>query len=90
MSNPSTYKAEPSATSGPGWDDRAALHRDNDGGGVLSDMKAVRQGTLAELVRFVLNLREGERDKYVIQKAGDHILRIGEILALSRRSDFPG
>jgi hypothetical protein len=88
MSNPSTFKAEPHA-SGPGWDDHAALHRSNDGGGLLSDLKAVRHGTLAELVRFVISLPEHEQQRYVIEKAGDHCLRIGEILALSRRPDFP-
>ncbi|MBW8755787.1 MAG: hypothetical protein JF595_16895 [Sphingomonadales bacterium] len=87
MSNPSTFKAEPHA--GPGWDDHASLHRSNDGGGLLSDLKAVRHGRLAELVRFVTSLPESERSHYVIEKSGDHRLGIGEILALSRRSDFP-
>lgn len=88
MSNPSTFKAEPSH-SGPGWDDTASLHRSDDGGGVLSDFKSVRRGTLAELIRFVLTLPESERHRYAIEKSGDHRLSIGEILALSRRSDFP-
>jgi hypothetical protein len=87
MSNPSTFRAEPH--SGPGWDDHAALHRSNDGGGLLSDLKAVRHGHLAELVRFVTSLPESERSHYVIERSGDHRLGIGEILALSRRSDFP-
>ena len=89
MSNPSTFRAEPNANAGPGWDDHASLHRSNDGGGLLSDLKAVRHGTLAELVRFVVSLPESERQHYAIEKAGDHCLRIGEILALSRRADFP-
>lgn len=87
MSNPSTFKAEPH--SGPGWDDYAALHRSNDGGGLLSDLKAVRHGSLAELIRFVVSLPDDEQGDYTIEKAGDHRLGIGEILALSRRSDFP-
>ncbi len=89
MSNPSTFKAEPNASSGPGWDDRASLHRSNDGGGLLSDLKAVRHGNLSDLIRFVLSLPEDEQSQYVIEKAGDHRLGIGEILALSRRPDFP-
>ena len=89
MSNPSTFKAEPNEGSGTGWDDYSALHRSDDGGGLLSDMKAVRHGTLAELVRFVVSLPESEREHYVIEKLGDHRLGIGEILALSRRADFP-
>ena len=88
MSNPSTFKAEPSG-SGIGWDDMSALHRSDDGGGILSDFKAVRHGTLAELIRFVLTMPEGDRQRYAIEKSGDHRLPIGEILALSRRPDFP-
>ncbi len=89
MSNPSTFKAEPNDKSRPNWDDHASLHRKNDGGGVLSDLKAVRQGSLAELIRFVISLPAAEQNRYVIEKSGDHRLDIGEILALSRRSDFP-
>ena len=88
MSHPSTFKAEPS-NSGAGWDDSASLHRSDDGGGLLGGFKAVRHGTLAELVRFVRSLPEHEQQDYAIEKAGDHRLGIGEILALSRRSDFP-
>ncbi len=88
MSNPSTFRAEP-ATSGIAWDDTASLHRSDDGGGLLSDFKSVRRGTLAELIRFVLTLPEADRPHYAIDKAGDHRLGIGEILALSRRPDFP-
>lgn len=88
MSNPSTYKAEPDA-GGPAWDDHGSLHRSNDGGGLLSDLKAVRNGTLAELIRFVMNLPEAEQDGYVIEKAGDHRLTIGDIRRLYRKADFP-
>lgn len=89
MSNPSTFKAEPNPGAGPNWDDHASLHRSNDGGGVLTELKAVRQGRLADLVRFVTHLPEADQSHYVIEKAGDHRLGIGEILALSRRPDFP-
>ncbi|HEX8058937.1 MAG TPA: hypothetical protein VF481_19870 [Novosphingobium sp.] len=89
MSNPSTIKAEPNSNSGPRWDDPASLHRSNDGGGLLSELKTLRHGTLAELVHYVANLPEEEQPGYAIEKAGDHRLSIGEILALSRRSDFP-
>jgi hypothetical protein len=86
--SPSTFEAG----SGPAsidWTDTASLHRSDDGGGLLSELKALRHGTLAELVRFVASLPEEERKHYVIEKARDHRLGIGEILALSRRSDFP-
>lgn len=85
---PSTFKAEP-AGSGLDWDDPASLHRSDDGGGVLHDMKAVRHGGLGELIRFVLTLPEDQRARYAIEKSGDRRLSIGEILALSRRPDFP-
>jgi len=71
------------------WNDLAELHEKDDGGGILSGLKAIRQATLAELVRYVALLPEGERDQYVIYKAGDHRLEIGEIMLLSRRPDLP-
>jgi hypothetical protein len=89
MSNPSTFKAEPNSHSGPRWDEQASLHRSNDGGGLLSELKTLRHGSLAELIRYVAHLPEAEQGDYTIEKAGDHRLGIGEILALSRRSDFP-
>jgi hypothetical protein len=71
------------------WNDFSELHVKDDGGGILSGLKAIRQGTLAELVHFVSSLPEDERDQYVIDKSGDHRLTIGEIMMLSRRPDFP-
>jgi len=44
---------------------------------------------LSELIRYVIALPEAERDRYVIEKSGDHRLTTGEIMALSRRADFP-
>lgn len=87
--SPSTFGADPAGRSGIEWNESASLHRSDDGGGVLSELKALRHGTLAELVRFVAALPEEERRHYVIEKARDHRLGIGEILALSRRPDFP-
>ena len=86
--SPSTFGAEPIRLA-IDWNDTASLHRSDDGGGLFSELKALRHGTLAELVRFVASLPEEERTHYVIEKARDHRLAIGEILALSRRSDFP-
>ena len=86
--SPSTFETDPNQA-GIDWNDTASLHRSDDGGGLLSEMKALRHGTLAELVHFVASLPEEERKHYVIEKARDHRLGIGEILALSRRSDFP-
>ena len=71
------------------WNDFSELHVKDDGGGLFSGLKAIRQGTLAELVYYVASLPEDERDQYVIDKSGDHRLHIGEIMMLSRRPDFP-
>jgi len=71
------------------WEDYAELHRQEDGGGLLSELKALRHGTLAEMVSHVALLPEGERNHYAIVKAGDHRLEVGEIMALAQRPDFP-
>lgn len=87
--SPTTFRGESSGLGDPGWNDASALHRRNDGGGVLSGLKAVRHGTLVELIRFILTLPEGERGNYEIEKSGDHRLAMGEILKLAKRPDFP-
>lgn len=87
---PTTFHAEPANPAATGWNDHAELHRADDGGGVLHGMKAIRKGTLAEMVRFVMTLPEAERAHYTIDKAGDHVLNADEIAALARRSDYPG
>ena len=88
--NPSTFRGESERPSGIHWGDAASLHRRDDGEGVLYRFKAVRSGTLAELVRFVQTLPESERGLYCIEKAGDHRLTPGEIAALASRADYPG
>lgn len=72
------------------WDDHATLHVKGESAGVLSGFTSVRSGTLAELVRFVSSLPKDEQGDYVIQKAGDHLLKPGEIADLARRDDYPG
>jgi hypothetical protein len=86
--SPTTFRAEPSDGEFD-WNETGALHRSDDGGGVLHGLKAVRHGTLAELVRHVASLPDEERRHYTILKSGDHRLSPGEIMALSRRPDFP-
>jgi len=71
------------------WNDFSELHEKSDGGGLFSGLKAIRQGTLADLVHFVVSLPEDEQAQYVIEKLGDHRLEIGEILNLARRPDYP-
>ncbi|MCB2052493.1 MAG: hypothetical protein KDE63_13800 [Novosphingobium sp.] len=72
------------------WTDYATLHRKDDGEGVLYSLKAIRHGTLAELVAFIQSLPDADRDSYVIEKSGDHRLGAAEIRALAARSDYPG
>jgi hypothetical protein len=88
-SHPSTFRGKRDTSGGPVWNSPATLHRNDDGGGVLGGFKAVRSGTLADLVRFVMSLPEGERADYAIEKEGDHRLQLVEIAALARRLDFP-
>ena len=89
MSNaPSTFRAESGQDVHFDWDDSAELHRRHDGG-LLAGFKAVRRGTLAELIRFVMHLPDAERRDYSIEKAGDHRLEWPEITALAKRPDFP-
>jgi hypothetical protein len=86
--NPTTFGGE-SARGGFDWDDCATLHRRENGGGLLHGFKVLRQGTLAELVRFVARLPEVERSHYMIEKAGDRQYQPYEIMGLASRADFP-
>ena len=70
------------------WGMRSELHR-GAGGGVFHDLKAIRTGTLAELVRFILMLPAEEQGDYTILKEGDHVMEVGEIRTLAARPDFP-
>ena len=90
MSNtPPTFGTDPNLHSHIDWDEFATLHRQDDGGGVLYALKAIRSGTLAALVRQVQCLPEAQRKDYVIEKTGDHRLDYVEIAGLAKRSDFP-
>lgn len=71
------------------WEAYCTLHKADDGGGVFDAAKAIRHGSLAELVRHLMLLPEAKRNGYVIEKAGDHRLTYWEIAALARRDDFP-
>ncbi len=87
--NPTTFAAESAGQHGIGWDDSATLHRREDGSGLLHGFKAIRSGTLAELVRFFATLPPAERAHYMIEKAGDREYHPYEIMALVQRPDFP-
>ena len=87
--HPSTYRADDTHRAGIQWDDRASLHRNDDGGGVLDGAKGVRSGTFADMIRHLMLLPEDERSGYHIQKAGDREYHLPEIETLAAREDFP-
>lgn len=87
--HPTTTNGEAGDASGVEWLDASELHKTDDAG-VFNSLNAIRRGTLAELVAFVLTLPENQQADYAIQKSGDRRLGIGEIRSLSLRSDYPG
>ena len=86
--HPSTVQGE-TTSQGIDWDDHATIHHKGDGQGVFDGLKALHRGTLAQMVTMIASMGESERGDYVIQKAGDHRLGTGEIMALAARPDFP-
>ena len=86
---PPTFGTVPGLHSGPGWNDPVTLHRRDDCAGLLFEFKALRRGSLAEMVRDVMRLPPGMRKHYVIEKPGDHRLDHVEIEKLAGRPDFP-
>ncbi|MBX7540534.1 hypothetical protein [Qipengyuania sphaerica] len=87
--HPSTFKGNGCHREGIQWDDRAELHREGDGDGVLDAAKGLRSGTFAELISHVMMMSESERSLYYIEKLGDREYHAAEIAELSQRSDFP-
>ena len=87
--HPSSFRAEGSHRNGIQWDDRASLHRIDDGDGVLSGAKGLRRGTFAELIRHLMALPPESRTDYCIEKSGDRAYQAREIEELARRPDFP-
>jgi len=88
--HPTTFHAEPAEPERIEWEDRASIHRKDDGDGLLDAMKGLHRGTLAEMVAMIRYMPAEERGDFVIEKAGDHQLGIDEIMALAERDDFPG
>ena len=86
---PPTFGTDPALHSGISWTDSATLHRKDDGGGVLYELKVVRRGSLASLVRHFMRLPAGDRRQYVIEIPGDHRLDYAEVEALAAHPDFP-
>jgi hypothetical protein len=86
---PSTTRGGPSGIPEIKWTAHAALHHVHDGGGLLEELKTLRHGELADLVRYIALLGADEQAKYEIVVSGDHRLKLDEILELYAREDFP-
>lgn len=89
--HPTTFQGEPSDASASRWDDHAALHRRAPGeqSDMLRGFDVIRDGTFAELIRFVMTMPADRREGLVIQKSGDRAYALGEIEMLAARDDFP-
>ena len=87
--HPSTFKGNPANTGAIAWDDRAELHRADDGDGLFDGAKTLKSGSFAEIIRHLMLLPENERSKYVIEKAGDREYTASEAADLYARQDFP-
>lgn len=86
---PPTFGTDPKLHSGVAWGDPATLHRRDDGAGLLFELKVIRRGALADLVRDAMRLPRDMRKHYVIEIPGDHRLDFAEIEGLANRPDFP-
>jgi hypothetical protein len=86
--HPTTFAGENPDDHGIEWEDWVTLHRREDGG-LLHSFKAIRKGTLAQMVRSFAALPSEERSHYIIEKAGDRQYHRHEIMALVKRLDFP-
>ena len=87
--HPSTFEGTPVKSGELAWNDRASLHMKEDGSGLFDGAKALRRGTFAELIRHVAMLPEEQREKYVIEKAGDRTYSAEEAVSLSTHPEFP-
>ena len=87
--HPSTFQGPDGHSDGINWDDRASLHRTDDGKGLLDGAKALRRGTFADLIRHMMLMPSETRQEYCIQKTGDRRFSAGEVEALAARPDFP-
>lgn len=72
------------------WDDHATVLRREAADGIFHGFAALHSGSFAEMVGLVANMSDEERALLVIEKSGDREYSASEILALSRRADFPG
>lgn len=72
------------------WQDHATVLRREAADGIFHGFASLHSGSFADMVRLVTRMSEDERAGLVIEKSGDRQYSPGEILALARRTDFPG
>jgi hypothetical protein len=87
--HPSTFQGSTTNSGETAWDDRAAIlpatqDAQLSGGGI-----PLLRGTFAEMIRHMAQLPEGDREGYVIEKAGDRSYSAQEAMELASRPDFP-
>ena len=87
--HPSTFKAQDTHRPPVQWDDRAELHRADDGDGVFDGAKGLHSGTFADLIKHYMLMPEDQREEYYIEKLGDREYHGEEIAALAARDDYP-
>ena len=87
--HPTTFNAE-SAETGIAWDDRAEIHRADDGQGLLDGGKGLYSGTFGDMVKLMMAMAPEERAEHVIQKLGDRMYRPSEIETLAAQPEYPG
>lgn len=87
--HPSTFEGTPLKSDEHAWNDRAALHAKATSDGILSGGNALKRGTFAEMIRYLVEMPEETRADYVIEKAGDREYSAAEAVALASRDDFP-
>ena len=89
---PTTFRAEPSGDpkrEGVHWNDHASIRRIGTNG-LFSDFSILHQGTFAQMIEMMARMSANERSGLIIEKAGDREFGPEEVMALYRRTDFPG
>ena len=73
------------------WDAKATLQqRDDAGSDMFFAFDTIGEGTLAQMIGRAMQMPPMERARLVLDVAGRGMLDVGQIVELSRRSDYPG
>lgn len=84
-----TIRAETGDTSSDFWSDHATVIRRDVAGSILHGFARLNSGAFADMVRLVSRMSAADRAELVIEKEGDRAYSGDEVVALSRRADFP-